>query len=107
MNLYVGNLAPDVTEQDLRLEFEAFGEVKSVIIINDKYAGKGQTGGHGFVEMTLKINGTAAITALKGKILKNKPIDIVEALPLSDKKMVITPDRKEKASGDQRGRRRC
>ena len=107
MNLYVGNLAPDVTEQDLRLEFEAFGEVTSVIVISDKYTGKSQTGGHGFVEMTLKTDGTAAISALKGKILKNKPIDIVEALPLSDKKMVITPDRKEKASGDQRGRRRC
>jgi RNA recognition motif-containing protein len=106
MNLYVGNLAPDVTEQELRLEFEAFGEVTSVIIIKDKYTGKGQTGGHGFVEMAIKSDGTAAVAALKGKILKNKPIDIVEALPLSDKKMAITTVQKEKASGSRGGRRR-
>jgi len=106
MNLYIGNLAPDVTEQDLRLAFEAFGEVKYVTIINDKYSGKGQAVGHGFVEMTLKTNGAAAISALQGKKLKNKPIDIVEALPLSDKKTAITPDRKKIAPGGQRGRRR-
>jgi RNA recognition motif-containing protein len=86
MNIYVGNLSLDITEEELRREFMAFGEVISVVIMNDKYIGSGQTRGYGFVQMASKPAGEAAITSLKGKILKNQVIDIVEALPLSDKR---------------------
>ena len=86
MNIYVGNLSLDVTEEELRREFMAFGEVISVVIMNDKYYGSGQTRGYGFVEMASKSEGEAAITSLKGKRLRNRVIDVVEALPLSDKK---------------------
>ncbi len=86
MNIYVGNLSPDVTEEELRREFVAFGEVISVVIMNDKYIGSGQTRGYGFVEMASKSEGEAAITSLKGKRLKSRVIDVVEALPLSDKR---------------------
>jgi RNA recognition motif-containing protein len=84
MNIYVGNLSLAVTEEELRREFGAFGEVTSVVILNDKYIGSGQTRGYGFVEMAAKSQGEAAITNLKGKRLKSRVIDVVEALPLSD-----------------------
>jgi RNA recognition motif-containing protein len=86
MNIYVGNLSLEVTEEELRREFTTFGEVISVVIMNDKYIGSGQTRGYGFVEMASKSQGEAAITSLKGKRLKSLVINIVEALPLSDKR---------------------
>ncbi len=84
MNIYVGNLSLDVTKEELRQEFMAFGEVKSVTIMNNKYIGSGQSGGYGFVEMPSLSEGQAAITALNGRILRHKTIDIIQALPLSD-----------------------
>jgi RNA recognition motif-containing protein len=84
MNIYVGNLSLEVTEEELRQEFMAFGEVVSVTILNDEYIGSGQPKGYGFVEMPSKSEGQDAIAALNGKALKGRMIDIVEALPLSD-----------------------
>jgi len=86
MNIYVGNLSLDVTEDQLRREFTVFGEVVAVTIMNDKYIGSGQPRGYGFVEMASKSRGEAAITSLKGKKLRELVIDVVEALPLSDKR---------------------
>ena len=86
MNIYLGNLSLEVTEEELRREFMAFGEVISVTIMNDKYIGSGQSRGYGFVEMASKSEGEAAISSLKGKTLRGRVIDIIEALPLSDKK---------------------
>ena len=84
MNIYVGNLSLNVTEEELRLEFVAFGEVKSVNIMNDKYIGSGQSKGYGFVEMPSVSEGQTAITALNGKQLNHMAIDVIKALPLSD-----------------------
>jgi RNA recognition motif-containing protein len=84
MNIYVGNLSLDVTEEELRREFMGFGEVMSVTIMNDKYIGSGQSKGYGFVEMPSQSEGQAAITALNGKRLRHRPIDVIQALPLSD-----------------------
>ncbi len=86
INIYVGNLPLEVTEDELRQEFIAFGEVMSVIIMNDKYIGSGQLRGYGFVEMTSKSESEAAITSLKGKRLRDRLINVVEALPISDHK---------------------
>jgi len=86
MNIYIGNLSLDVTEEELRREFVAFGEVISVVIMNDKYIGSGQTKGYGFVEMASKSEGETAMASLKGKELRNQAIDVVGALPLSDKR---------------------
>ena len=86
MNIYVGNLSLEVTEEELRCVFMAFGEVISVTIMNDKYIGSGQSRGYGFVEMPLQPEGQAAITALNGKTLGHKTIDVIQALPLSDNK---------------------
>ena len=84
MNIYVGNLSLDVTEEELQREFMAFGEVLSVTIMNDEYIGSGQTRGYGFVEMPSQSEGLAAITALNRKLLRYRTIDVIQALPLSD-----------------------
>jgi cold-inducible RNA-binding protein len=82
MNIYVGNLTLETTEEELRREFTPFGEVLSVRMMDDKYIGSGQPIGYGYVEMASKSEGAAAIAALRGKILRNRLIEIVEALPL-------------------------
>ena len=65
MNIYVGNLSPEVTEEDLQQAFEAFGKVESVNVIKDKFSGVSR--GFGFVEMPTKAEGQAAIEGLSGK----------------------------------------
>jgi RNA recognition motif-containing protein len=82
MNIYVGNLSRDVTDEELRKEFEAFGKVESVNIIKDKYSG--QSRGFGFVEMPAKAEAQAAIAGLKGKVLKGRTIDVSEARPRTE-----------------------
>ena len=86
MNIYVGNLSLEVTVDELRNLFLAFGEVISVTIMNDKYIGSGQSRGYGFIEMASKAEGEAAIANLNEKTLKHMTINVVEALPLSSKK---------------------
>jgi cold-inducible RNA-binding protein len=83
MNIYVGNLASDVTEEELKQEFAVFGEVTSVSIIKDKYSG--QSKGFGFVEMTSQTEGQTAISSLKGKMVKDRTIDVSEARPRSER----------------------
>ena len=85
MNIFVGNLSLEVTAEELQREFIVFGEVKSVTIMNDRYIGSGQSRGYGFVEMPSQSEGQAAITALNGQSLRHRTIDVIEALPLSDK----------------------
>jgi RNA recognition motif-containing protein len=82
MNIYIGNLSRDVTEEELRQEFAAFGEVSAVNIIKDKYGG--QSRGFAFVEMPSKTEGEAAIAGLKGKTLQERTMDINEARPRTD-----------------------
>lgn len=77
MNIYVGNLSRDVTEDQLRQSFEAFGEVKSVSIIKDKLTGEPR--GFGFVEMPSKEQATTALQELDGKDLSGRPIKVNEA----------------------------
>ena len=85
MNIYVGNLSLDISEDELRREFAEFGRVISVIIMNDKYIGSGQTRAYGYIEMSSKSEAATAITNLNGKRLRDRTLQIVEALPLSDK----------------------
>ncbi|MBN1161139.1 MAG: RNA-binding protein [Dehalococcoidales bacterium] len=85
MNIYIGNLSLETTEDELREAFAAFGEVTSVVIMNDKYIGSGQLSGYGFVEMASKSDGVAAIAGLHGKKVGDHYISLIEALPLSEK----------------------
>jgi len=82
MKIYVRNLSSEVTEEELRKEFEAFGEVTSVNIITDKYTGRPR--GFGFVEMTSVSEGQAAITGLNGKTLQERTLSVNAARPRSD-----------------------
>ena len=84
MNIFVGNFSLEMTEDELRQEFIAFGQVMSVSIMNDRYIGSGQPRGYGFIEMASKSEGEAAVASLKGKTIRGQVIEVVEALPLSD-----------------------
>ncbi len=82
MNIYVGNLSYEVTEEELQQEFTAFGEVTSVSIITDKYTGRPK--GFGFVEMPSVSEGQAAITGLDGKTLRDRTLKVSAARPRPD-----------------------
>jgi cold-inducible RNA-binding protein len=79
MNIYVGNLSYEVTEEDLRQEFGAFGEVSSVSLIKDPYSGRSK--GFGFVEMPTLSEGQAAINGLNGKEIKGRAATVNGARP--------------------------
>ena len=83
MKIYVGNLSFDVTEEELRTEFAAFGKVDSVSIIKDKYSGRAK--GFAFVEMPSVPEGQAAITGLNGKQLKDRTLTVNAARPREDR----------------------
>lgn len=83
MNIYVGNLSFDVTEEDVQAAFEAFGKVESVKVIKDKYSGASR--GFGFVEMASKDEGKAAIDGLNGKELKGRALNVNEARPRTER----------------------
>ena len=77
MNIYVGNLAQDVTEDDLRRAFAAFGEVGSINIVKDRASGESR--GFGFVEMSSKHEALTAIKETDGTDLKGRSIKVNEA----------------------------
>ncbi len=82
MKIYVGNLSYEVTEEELRQEFQAFGEVESVSVITDKYSGRPK--GFAFVEMPTASEAQAAISELNGKTLKERTLNVNEARPRTD-----------------------
>ena len=82
MNIYVGNLAREITEEELREAFEAFGKSTSVNIIKDRYSGESR--GFGFVEMAVKSEAQAAIDGLNGTSLKERTLTVSEARPRSE-----------------------
>ena len=82
MNIYVGNLSYEATEEELRQEFTIFGEVSSVNIIKDKYSGRSK--GFGFIEMASVSEGQAAIDGLNGKTLNERTLVVNAARPRSD-----------------------
>ncbi len=82
MNIYVGNLSYEVTEQDLQQPFEAFGQIESVNIIKDRFSGESK--GFGFVKMPAKGEAESAINDLNGKELKGRALKVSEACPRSE-----------------------
>jgi RNA recognition motif-containing protein len=82
MNIYVGSLSYKATEEDLRKEFEGFGQVESVNIITNRYSGESR--GFGFVEMPNKDEAQSAIEGLNGRELKGRKINVNEAHPRSE-----------------------
>jgi RNA recognition motif-containing protein len=84
MNIYVGNLSFDVSEENLQKTFEAFGQVASATIVRDKYSG--QPRGFGFVEMSDQNEARTAIANLNGKELLGRQMNVNEARPRTDRK---------------------
>ena len=83
MNIYVGNLARQTSEDDLRKAFEGFGQVESVNIIKDKFSGESR--GFGFVEMPSKDEAQKAIEEMNGKDLMGRAVNVNEARPKTDR----------------------
>lgn len=84
MRIYVGNLSYQMSEEELKQEFMAFGEVTSVSIPTDRDSGRPK--GFGFVEMESKSEAEAAIAALNGKMIKDRTIVVNEARPKEDRR---------------------
>ncbi|MEA3275467.1 MAG: RNA-binding protein [Pseudomonadota bacterium] len=83
MNIYVGNLAYSVTEDDLKQAFAAYGEISSVSVITDKFSG--QSKGFGFVEMSNNAEADAAIKGLNETALKGRTIKVNQAKPRGER----------------------
>lgn len=79
MNLYVGNLSYRMTEDQLRQEFEQYGQVSSCTIIMDKATG--QSKGFGFLEMPSREEAEAAVTGLNGREIQGRRLNVNEARP--------------------------
>jgi len=79
MNIHVGNLPYNVTEDDLRTLFSSFGEVAAVNIIKERSSG--QSKGFGFVEMLNNSEADKAMKALNGSKLKDQTIKLSQAKP--------------------------
>jgi RNA recognition motif-containing protein len=83
MNIYVGNLAYSVTQDDLRDAFAAYGDISSVNLITDKFTGDSK--GFGFVEMPNNSEADAAIKALNETPLKGRNLKVNQAKPRAER----------------------
>lgn len=79
MNIYVGNLAYNATDEELRAAFEAFGQVTSVKIVRDRDSGRSR--GFAFVEMEDGEGAQNAVAQMNGKDLKGRNLVVNEARP--------------------------
>jgi len=77
MNMYIGNLAFGVTEEELKELFSAYGEVASVSLVKDRFSG--QSKGFGFIEMPNNSEADVAIKALNKTMLKGRDLKVNQA----------------------------
>ena len=82
MNIYIGNMSFDTTEDQLRQAFTGYGEVSTVSIITDKQTGDPR--GFAFVEMSAKDEAMAAISGLNGQDLNGRALNVNEAKQRTD-----------------------
>ena len=82
MNIYVGNLSFDTSEDDIRQAFAEYGQVSSVSIIKDKFTGRSR--GFAFVEMPNNSEAQAAISGLNGQDLGGRTLTVNEARPRTE-----------------------
>jgi len=83
MKLYVGNLAFQTSSEELQTLFAQAGTVESVSLIEDRETGRSR--GFGFVEMSTKEEGAAAIQQFNGKDLGGRALNVNEARPREDR----------------------
>ncbi len=79
MNIYLGNIAWSMTEDDVEALFAEFGAVSSVKIITDKYSGRSK--GFGFVEMDDDAAAQKAIDALNDSEQEGRNLRVNQARP--------------------------
>jgi RNA recognition motif-containing protein len=79
MKLYVGNLAFATSSQDLQELFAQAGTVESASVVEDRETGRSR--GFGFVEMSSKEEGAAAISQFNGKEVNGRALNVNEAKP--------------------------
>jgi RNA recognition motif-containing protein len=82
MDIYVGNLSYQFTDDELRAMFEEYGEVTSAKIVKDRFSG--QSKGFGFVEMTVQADAENAIKKLDSFALKGRNLKVNQARPRDD-----------------------
>lgn len=92
MNIYIGNLSFNISENELRTLFAEYGQVTSVKIIQDKFTGKSK--GFAFVEMSTKEEGETAIKALSGKEIGGRALTVDEARPANNSNNLRSPRRR-------------
>jgi len=83
MNIYVGNLAYEVTDDDLNEAFSPFGEVTSARVIRDRFTDRSR--GFGFVEMSNDTEAQTAIDDVNGKEIKGRAVTVNQARPREDR----------------------
>jgi len=83
MNIYVGNLSWQMTDEDLRTLFEQYGSVTSAKIVKDKTSGRSK--GFGFVEMPDDAAGQKAIAELDGGVVEGRAIKVMIAKPREER----------------------
>ena len=83
MNIYVGNLSFEATEDEIRQAFSQYGEVSSVNVITDRETGRPR--GFGFVEMPNDEEGKAAIEGLNLQRIAGRAVNVNEARPKRDR----------------------
>lgn len=79
MNIYVGNLSWQMTDEDLRTLFEQYGSVTSAKIVKDKVSGRSK--GFGFVEMPEDTEAQNALSSLYESEVMGRKIIVNEAQP--------------------------
>ena len=89
MNIYVGNLPFEMTDEELEVAFTEFGEVSSARVIIDRFSGRSR--GFGFVEMSNDTEGEAAIAAMNGKEMSGRPLTVNVARPREDRPQRDSP----------------
>lgn len=83
MNIYVGNVAYRLSDEDLREAFEAYGTVESARVIKDRETGRSK--GFGFVEMPEEEEARAAIDALNGAEIQGRAVIVNQARPREER----------------------
>jgi RNA recognition motif-containing protein len=77
--MYIGNIAFDATEEDLRNLFSEYGEIESIKIIKDQFTDRSR--GFGFIEMVDEKDAKKAMAGLNGKDFMGKTLTVAEAKP--------------------------
>ncbi|MEW6555445.1 MAG: RNA-binding protein [Actinomycetota bacterium] len=85
MKIYAGNLSYSTSSEDLWKTFEEFGNVESADVIMDRNTNRSK--GFGFVEMSDDTEARAAISALNGKDVDGRALNVSEARPRTESRV--------------------